>query len=248
MYLLPVERVFEEKQESASTNADMKNIIYSSSENVFMCLSAKKQFSGRGRLGRSFFSPSGGLYFSVSYPLKGDETDIPCLTLLSGLAVHKALKELYNCETVIKWPNDIYLNGKKLCGILCELVVSHGKMTAVAGIGINISLRKEEIPEELRDIMTALSIENISAQKEELMKQIVKNLDEYVYNQKQLYSLNEASLDEIRTLLRSFDRKVKYTLDGEIKEGYITDIQKNGAAVMTTDNNEKVIITYGEVT
>lgn len=247
MYLLRLPRVFEEKQESASTNADMKNIIYSSSEPLFMCLSAKKQSSGRGRLGRSFFSPSGGLYFSVSYPLNGDETDIPCLTLLSGIAVHKALKELYNCETVIKWPNDIYLNGKKLCGILCELVVSHGKMTAVAGIGINISLSKEEIPVELRDIMTSLAIENVSAEKEALMKQIVKNLDEYVYNQKQLYSLKDETLNKLRLLLRSFNRKVKYTLDGEVKEGFITDIQKNGAAVMKTDDGEEIIISYGEV-
>ena len=120
-------------------------------------------------------------------------------------------------------------------------------MTAVAGIGINISLSKEEIPVELRDIMTSLAIEGFSAEKEVLMKKIVQSLDEYVYSQKQLYSLNEASLDEIRTLLRAFDRKVKYTLDGEIKEGYITDIQKNGAAVMKTDDGEEIIISYGEV-
>ena len=248
MYLIPVPRVFEEKQESASTNADIKNIIYSSSESVFLCLSAKKQSSGRGRLGRSFFSPSGGLYFSVSYPLAGDEKNISCLTLLAGLAVHDALESLYGCDTVIKWPNDIYLNGKKLCGILCELVSSHNKLTAVAGIGINISLSKEAIPDELKNIMTSLSIEGVSAEKEALMNTIVQNLDEYVYNEKQLYSINEASYDKIRCLLRSFDRKVKYTLDGEIKEGFITDIQKNGAAVMTTTDGEEIIITYGEVT
>ena len=240
MYNYPVHRIFEEKQESASTNADMKNIIYSSSEPLFLTLSARRQSSGRGRLGRSFFSPSGGLYFSVSYPLNGDETNVPFLTLLAGLSVHEALKELYNCQTVIKWPNDIYLNGKKLCGILCELVCSHGKMTAVAGIGINISLKKEDIPEELRNIMTALSLEGVSAEREELMKQIVKNLDEYIYSQNQLYSANEAVIDKIRSLLRQFDRKVKYTLDGEVKEGYITDIQKNGAAVMKTDSGEEI--------
>ncbi len=247
MYQFMSSRVFEEKEESASTNTDLKNIIYSSSEPVLMCLSAKKQSSGRGRLGRSFFSPSGGLYFSVSFPLCGDETDIPCLTLLTGLAVHKALKTLYNCETVIKWPNDIYLNNKKLCGILCELVCSHGKMTAVAGIGINISLKKEDIPEELLDILTSLSIEKICADKQKLMEQIVKNLDEYVYNQKQLYSLNDVSLNKIRCLLRSFHRKVKYTLNGEVKTGVISDILKNGAAVMKTDDGEEIIITFGEV-
>lgn len=248
MYLLPIHRVFEEKTESASTNADIKNIIYSSSESVFMCLCAKHQTSGRGRLGRSFFSPSGGLYFSVSYPLNGDEANIPFLTLLAGLSVHNALKDLYGCDSVIKWPNDIYLNKKKLCGILCELVSSNGKLTAVAGIGINISLKKEEIPEELRNIMTSLSIEGFRAEKEVLMNKIVQNLDEYVYNQNQLYCVNEAVIDKIRYLLRSFDRKLKYNLNGEIKEGYITDIQKNGAAVMTTTDNKKIIITYGEVT
>lgn len=248
MYHFPVSRTFEEKTESASTNTDMKNIIYSSPESVFLCLSAQKQYSGRGRLGRSFFSPSGGLYFSVSYPLNGDETNISCLTLLTGLAANEALKALYNCDTVIKWPNDIYLNKKKLCGILCELVTANNCLTAVVGIGINISLTKEEIPEELQNIMTSLAIENVSAEKEALMKQIVKNLDEYVYNQKQLYSLNDETLNKLRLLLRSFNRKVKYTLDGEVKEGFITDIQKNGAAVMKTDDGGEIIITYGEVT
>ena len=248
MYLPEVNRVFEEKQESASTNADIKKQIYSSSESVFLCLSAKKQTSGRGRLGRSFFSPSGGLYFSVSYPLMGDEKNISCLTLLAGLAVHDALKSLYGCDTVIKWPNDIYLNGRKLCGILCELVSSNGKLTAVAGIGVNISLEKEDIPEELKNIMTSLSIEGFQAEKEALMKRIVENLDKYVYTEKQLYNINTATYNKIRTLLRSFDKKVKYTLDGEVKEGFITDITPTGAAVMTTTDNEEIIITYGEVT
>ena len=79
------------------------------------------------------------------------------------------------------------------------------------------------------------------------MNKIVQNLDEYVYNQKQLYDINTDTYNKIRNLLRSFDRKVKYTLDGEVKEGFITDITQTGAAVMTTDNGEEIIISYGEV-
>lgn len=247
MYTTPIKRVFEEKEESVSTNSDLKQKIYSSVCPVFCVLSAKKQSGGRGRLGRTFFSPDGGIYFSVSVPLQGDEKNIPFLTLISGLAVNKALKTLCKCETKIKWPNDIYLNGKKLCGILTELVNSPAGLCAVVGIGINASLKKEDIPDELKNILTSLSQEGFSVDKYRLIENITQNIDKAVYEQKELYETKEETLNEIRKLSFLSDKKVKYLVNGEEKQGIITDITDIGGAVMKTDNGEKIVITSGEI-
>ena len=107
---------------TASTNTDLKSRIAAAKGPVYDVISADRQTGGRGRLGRTFFSPPGGLYVSVALPLTGEETDLPCLTLLAGLCVCTALEDLCDVAPRIKWPNDLYLNGKKLCGILCELV------------------------------------------------------------------------------------------------------------------------------
>ena len=93
-----------------STNAVLKEMIKSSEEPVFAAVLADFQTKGRGRLGRDFYSPRGGLYFSVSYPLLGSEKNIPFLTLLAGLAVSEAISELTGTATEIKWPNDIYIS------------------------------------------------------------------------------------------------------------------------------------------
>lgn len=233
--------------ETESTNNDLKALIRKSDEPVFAVVTAKKQTTGRGRLGRSFCSPEGGLYFSASFPLTGKETNIPFLTLLAGLAVSEAIEEISGVKTAIKWPNDIYLGGKKLGGILTELV-SGKSLCAVVGIGINLYTQENAFAEEIRDIATSFVREGLFVPDEKaLTAEIVSRLEKYVYEGHGLSEENEKTAEEIRRRSYSIGKKVTYRLEDNIIEGIVTDIKNTGAAEITLTDGTKKEIFCGEI-
>lgn len=234
--------------ETDSTNNNLKKLVRADTDPVFAVIAARRQTGGRGRLGRSFFSPEGGLYFSFSVPLRGDEKNIPFLTTLAGLSVSEAIEELTGIKTQIKWPNDIYLDGKKLGGILCELVF--GKFpTAVIGVGINLNVKKEEIPPELSHIMTSFAVSGIPAPDEKLLiDRITAKTDGYVYDKGELFSVNTDTARAVKKRSYSIGKKVKYTVGDTVTEGIITDILDTGAAVITLPDGSEKEIFCGEIT
>lgn len=227
-----------------STNALLKDKIRASSAAVPDVIAAKTQTAGRGRLGRSFFSPEGGLYFSAAYPLTGREINIPFLTLLSGLAVSEALGELTGAETRIKWPNDIYLNGKKLCGILTEYISSAAGPHAVVGIGMNLRLRREDLPPELADKVTSLAAQGLPCPDAPvLIGRITAVLDAFVYERDLLNVTDPAVLGKLNAL--SFLTGKRVTRDGE--RGVFTGIAPDGSAIVDFGDGKKNIFS-GELT
>ncbi|HEY5884130.1 MAG TPA: biotin--[acetyl-CoA-carboxylase] ligase [Pyrinomonadaceae bacterium] len=120
-----------------------------------LCIVAAEQTSGRGRLGRQWISPKGaGLYFSILLRPTLLQTLWPLLTLMSAVAVHDALLESYDLVTDIKWPNDIVVGDKKLCGILAETVETNLGAAVVVGIGINLT--RHSFPSELQASATSV--------------------------------------------------------------------------------------------
>jgi BirA family biotin operon repressor/biotin-[acetyl-CoA-carboxylase] ligase len=136
----------------------------------FSVVSADLQTSGRGRLGRSWLSPSGkGLYFSVVNP----PIDEGLASLLSGLAVANALEQITSLTVRCKWPNDIICRGFKIGGILCES--KNGIF--VVGIGINLTHELEDLPE--RAVFPASSLKILGASpisSEDLLTIVLQNL------------------------------------------------------------------------
>ena len=178
-----MKREFIYKPVCGSTNSELKAAVRASASPVTAVLRAGAQTGGRGRDNKTFFSPAGGLYFSAAFPLTGEETHISFLTLLAGLAACRALESTCPAPYLIKWPNDIYLNGKKLCGILTELVSAGGRLTAVVGFGINTGTKTEEIPPQLKSVMTSLSAEGLRRPDDvSLLKTTLSLLDHYVYD------------------------------------------------------------------
>lgn len=123
---------------------------------------ADRQTAGRGRRGRSFLSPAGmGLYLSVLWrPDCPPERLLP-LTALSAVAVCRAIERLGGAGAEIKWPNDLVMGGRKICGILTELSLEgeSGHVDyVIVGIGINCRQRQEDFPEELREIAGSLDM------------------------------------------------------------------------------------------
>ncbi len=123
---------------------------------------AESQEEGRGRLGKVWQSPPGkGLYCSLIVRPQLTVEDYPKITLTAGVSVAKILEEIAGKRMLLKWPNDVYSEGKKCCGILTEsspLTEKEENLFAVVGIGININSVQADFPEELRDNVTSLNI------------------------------------------------------------------------------------------
>ena len=119
---------------------------------------ANSQTAGKGRMGRSFYSPQGlGLYMSLLLRPHCDAGTVPSLTAFTAVAVCRAIESVSKLKPEIKWINDITLGGKKVCGILCESSVSeNGTDFAVIGIGLNVIDRVEDFPEALKETAGSL--------------------------------------------------------------------------------------------
>lgn len=137
---------------------------------------AEEQILGQGRKGNIWYSPKGGLYFSVILP-KSQIEDLQTLTILAAFIVAKLLKENFGLEPLIKLPNDVLLNGKKICGILTENIVGKNVKLSVMGIGLNTNIKK--FPKDLKEITTSIKIElGKEVDNQEILIQIIKGLKE----------------------------------------------------------------------
>lgn len=121
---------------------------------------AESQTAGRGRLGKVWLSPSEkGLYFSIIVRPRLTSEEYPKLSMTVGLAVAKAIEKTCDVDVFLKWPNDIYLNGKKCGGILCESGLSPGKNRfGIVGIGLNVLTAKSELPKDIRESATSIAM------------------------------------------------------------------------------------------
>lgn len=164
------------EEELESTNSKLKTMAAESGT----VLVARRQSGGRGRQGRSFASPEGGIY--LSYLLRPDCRAEECsaLSALTALAVHDALFDVSGVRTDIKWPNDLLLNGKKLCGILTELSFDRqGRPEVVIGIGLNLNTPPEAFPAQIREIACSLCGETGKILDAELvLRRLIQRMDE----------------------------------------------------------------------
>ena len=235
-----MERTFIFEKTSVSTNTELKDKIRRSQRPVWDVISADVQTGGRGRQGKSFYSPAGGVYFSAAFPLKGTEDNIPFLTLSAGLAAAEAL-EAFGIGVQIKWPNDLYFHGKKLCGILTELVSGPGGVTAVVGVGINVNMKKEDFPPELKDTITSLAAENAPIpEKETLIKEIVSRLDTFIYAENALCAAAHYT-GRINERAYLTDKRVKIVSENDSLTGTVTGIGPDGSLLLQTENGIREI-------
>lgn len=121
---------------------------------------ADEQLQGKGRLGRKWFSPpKSGVWMSIILRANIAMVDASQITLLSALAVLTAIKKITDLSLYIKWPNDLFINGKKIAGILAEVKGKANVEYLIVGIGVNVNLQKDQMPIELRQVATSLSLE-----------------------------------------------------------------------------------------
>jgi BirA family biotin operon repressor/biotin-[acetyl-CoA-carboxylase] ligase len=179
---------------------------------------AKRQLKGRGRFGREWFSPSGGLWFTtILYPRTPVNT-YSLLSLLSSLSVSKALGKITKLKPRIRWPNDVYVNGRKIAGILIESDVN-GEIIekSLIGIGVNVNFKLEHLPIELRDKATTILEEcGKPTDEDTLLLEILFTLREYYEKYKRgLYNEIVAEIRREGDFIGS--NVILYTRSGKIR-------------------------------
>lgn len=160
-------------EETTSTNDICKQLAQSGRDNNAVI--ALRQTAGRGRLGRSFLSPEGGLYLSALW--RGCErAEVMRVTPMAAVAVCRAIETLCSAHCAIKWCNDVVLHGKKLCGILTEssLQPDGGADWLTVGIGINVAT--PALPPEIASFATSLAAEGYSVDRDALAEEILCQL------------------------------------------------------------------------
>ena len=209
-------------------------------------ITADAQQTGIGRRGRSWSSEKDtGIYMSMLLRPKIETEKASMLTLVAALAVEKAMEELLVCQPMIKWPNDIVLNKKKVCGILTEMALKGTEIDYVV-IGIGINVNNKTFPEEILTTASSLSLElGVEIDRELLISEVWKKFD--VYYQQFLETKDFMFLKEAyESVLVNKEENVK-VLDplGEYM-GIAKGITNTGELIVDTDG-ELRYVSGGEV-
>jgi len=145
--------------EVSSTNTVAKFLAMNNVENGSIILS-EKQTNARGRSGKAWESPMGGIWLSMILQPNVDYSKLPLITIATGVAVAKAIERTGINTAEIKWPNDIMIHGKKVCGILTEAVTKFNTIeNVIIGVGIDANIDITDFPEELQDGTTTIADE-----------------------------------------------------------------------------------------
>lgn len=205
-----------------------------------------EQTKGRGRRGRDWSSKKGeGIYMSIVLRPELSPNQCPMLTLVAALAVTKVFLEMEGVEAKIKWPNDIVINGKKLCGILTEMSMNGMEMEAVI-VGIGINVHQKAFQGELQEKATSLDLESgVYYPRELLQQEVLKEFENYY---KRFLETGDFRLlqPEYESHLVNKGKQV-VVLDPKGKqEGIAKGITTKGELIVETEKGE-ILVSNGEV-
>ena len=223
-----------------STNAYLKSRITETTPTGTTVI-ANCQTNGRGRLGKSFFSPSDtGIYMSIA--LKADAVaDISLITIAACVAVCAALESVADVRPQIKWVNDIFVNKKKVCGILAEAVTdpkSHIINAVVVGIGINITT--QNFPDNISNTAGAVGSGKISRNR--IAAEVIDNLLRLCSD-----ITDGRIIDEYRSRLMLIGKKICYTVQGAACRGTVLGINEHGNLIVQLADGSTDVLKSGEI-
>lgn len=229
--------------EVKSTNTVAKFLAMNNVENGSVVIS-EKQTDAKGRSGKTWESPLGGIWLSIILQPHVDYSKLPLITLATGMAVAKAMEKIGIKSAEIKWPNDIIINNKKVCGILTEAVTQFNTIkNVIIGVGIDANVDITGFPEDLKEGTTTIKEELGRKENENTLIRLF--LEEF---EKIAELFNHEGFEEI---LKEW-RKRSYTIGKivEVREpfnkyydGYVVGISKEGALIVEKIDGtlEKVI-------
>lgn len=208
---------------------------------------ADKQVAGKGRRGRNWESPSGcGIFMTLMLKPDINPNNASMLTLVSALAVAKALADITGKDAKIKWPNDIVIDGRKVCGILTEMSAQFDYINNIV-IGIGINVNNSSFPEEIS--ATASSLRLLSGGKKYRRAEIIEKIMEYFEKYYSIFLETEdlsALVNEYDAMLVNMKKQVKVLDPKEPFEGTAMGITKTGELIVDTWESRK-LVSSGEV-
>lgn len=223
-------------QRVGSTQLLAKKYILKNKINQPTVIVSKTQLHGYGRYGRKWYSPQGGLWCSIVFKPNLSIGTVHFITIISALAVVKTIEKEFKLPVKIKWPNDITIENKKVCGILSETINTPNGNYMVVGIGINVNNR---IPQEIKE--EAISIRKFKKDKADiydLLQKLLRNFSKYyALAQSRKNNLLELYI-EYSSILNKF---IRIRHNGNIIEGVVEKIEPDGIILRVGKSLEKII-------
>ena len=222
---------------------------------------AEEQEAGRGRFQRAWVSAPGNLYLSIV--LHPSLFAMQYLSIISGLAVVRAIRKTTEMKPTLKWPNDVRIGGKKVCGVLVESAVRGDRVEyGIVGIGINVDLNTDAV-DGLADIATSLNKESrTKVDRKVLLKNLLHEMDRlYVALREPLGPSHSATsglarggptlqgvMEEWRGLLETLGSQVEVRWQNEIYTGFAEDVDQVGNLLLRRGDGALTTLPAGEVT
>jgi len=207
---------------------------------------AEEQTKGRGRWGRTWFSPPRkNLHLTLTMKLPAEHPPLGTLSLLTGVAIVEALRQRFSVPAFVKWVNDVVVDGKKLAGILIEGV---GSDWALIGIGVNVNLAETELPDELRTTATSLQmVKGAPVDRREVLSALLVSLESWWERWAQ------GAMGSVWQALEGWDwlrgKSVTAHLpDGTTLHGFAVGIMPDGGLRLRLDDGTERTLTAGDVT
>ena len=223
-----------------STNNVCKTLAAQGADNTAVI--ARRQTAGKGRLGRSFLSPEGGLYLSVLW--RGCPAgQLLTVTPLAAVAVCRAIQQVCGAVCGIKWCNDVVLNGKKLCGILTEssLRPDGGAEWLVVGIGVNVA--QTAFPPDIADMAASLVMQGYSVSPDALAEVLLEQLTAM----RQALPRPQAWREEYRRRCVNLGRPVRVLRGDASRQAAALDVDQQFGLTVRYENGETETVRSGEV-
>jgi len=232
--------------ETASTNVMAKSLAPDLANGSVVV--SERQTQGKGRLARKWESPNGGIYMSVFLKPDIPPHDVSRITLVMGEAIARFLEDLTGIRAMIKWPNDIFMSGKKVCGILTWMDGDMDRINwVIVGIGLNVNIAGEYfIEKDLPDASSILALTGVEFSRVEVIAQLLSALEK---NYENFTSGDfDAILAEIRRRDDLLGREVAITDPVNKRTGIARGIDDEGRLIFEDEEGKSIHVMSGEVT
>jgi BirA family biotin operon repressor/biotin-[acetyl-CoA-carboxylase] ligase len=230
-----------------STNEVAKEIAKKGSEEKIVVLS-ETQTSGKGRLGRSWISPKGGLWLSIVMRPRISLKEALKLTFITSSAVAKTIQQMFGLKTEVKWPNDVLVKGRKICGILTETSTRESTVEfVVIGVGINANIDLKFFPSSLRGSVTSLKHElGYAVRRKALTNNLLQNFEHRYKRLQQGRWI--ALLQEWKGMAAFLGEQVKVTSFDGVIVGEAWDVDEDGGLIIRLEDGVLKKVVAGDVT
>lgn len=229
-------------RETDSTNNALKRLAGAPHGTVLV---TGRQTAGRGRQGRTFVSPEGGVYLSVLLRPGAKAAELLHLTPMAAVAVRRAIFDTCGVAAEIKWPNDLVFEGRKLVGILSELVQTDGAPCVIVGAGVNCNTDPKDLPPEVRPI--AISLRQITGNAVDPNALARNMVDRFAEMAAALLTDKGPWLAEYAAACLTVGKQVQIVSCAERQTAFAEGIDENGALLVRFASGETAAVSTGEV-